>query len=217
MSFKYDNGIHCVVILVFDLDGTIVDSWDEIVTVFTKVFERWGIDLDLKRLRMAVGFPLATVIEKTAGFYDADLEKEIKKEFYRLNPRKIKMYPGMDKVLRHPAKKAVLTSKRRRGTINDLEFLGIRNLFSVVVTAEDLKHPKPHPEGVMRIIKAIGDDGVYLIGDTEIDILTAKNAGVMSIAVTWGFRSKEFLKRYDPDYLVDRAEEILKIIERDEG
>ncbi len=201
-------------ILIFDLDGTIVDSWDEIVAAFTTVFDRWGIQLDLTRLRMAVGYPISKVIEKTAGFYDALLEKEIKEEFYKLNPRKIRMYPDMDKVLKYPAKKAVLTSKRRRGAINDLKFLGIINLFSLVVTAEDLENPKPHPEGIHKIVNTLSNrkEEVYFIGDTEVDILTAKNAGVKSIAVTWGFRSREFLEKYKPDHLVNTPEEILDII-----
>ena len=201
--------------MIFDLDGTIVDSWEEIVIVFTRVFEKRGIPLNLSRLRMAVGYPLGKVIEKTAGFYDRSLEDEIKKEFYSLNPRRIKMYPKIDKILRHPSKKAVLTSKRRRGAIRDLELLGISHYFSIVVAVENLTKPKPDPEGILKIIRLLGSDvDVYYIGDTEIDILTAKNAGVKSIAVTWGFRNRDFLEKYKPDFIVTTPEEILDIIKK---
>ncbi len=204
------------VLLIFDLDGTIVDSWEEVVFIFSRVFERRGLKLDVEKLRMAVGYPLPKVIEKVTGFNDRSLENEIKEEFYSLNPRKIRMFPGVDKVLRYPSKKAVLTSKRRKGAIWDLKLLGIEHLFSIIVAVEDLNHPKPHPEGILKIIDMLDYDSkdVYYIGDTEVDILTAKNAGVKSIAVTWGFRTREFLEKYDPDYIVDSPEGILKIIKK---
>ena len=204
------------VLLIFDLDGTIVDSWEEVVFIFNRVFERRGLKLDLEKLRMAVGYPLPKVIEKVTGFNDRSLENEIKEEFFSLNPRKIRMFPGIDEVLQYPSKKAVLTSKRRKGAIWDLKLLGIEHLFSIIVAVEDLNHPKPHPEGILKIIDMLNYDSkdVYYIGDTEVDILTAKNAGVKSIAVTWGFRTREFLEKYDPDYIVDSPEEILKIIKK---
>ena len=203
-------------LLIFDLDGTIVDSWEEIVMVFSKVFQRRGIPLDITRLKMAVGYPLGKVIEKTAGFHESSLEKEIKDEFYALNPRRIRMYPSIDKVLRVPSKKAVLTSKRKKGAVRDLKLLGIYHYFSTIVAVEDLSHPKPHPEGIWKIMNLLNHDSqeVYFIGDTEADILTANNAGVKSIAVTWGFRSREFLQKYEPDYIVDSPNEILKIIKK---
>ena len=204
-----------IVLLIFDLDGTIVDSWEEIAIVFSKVCKRHGIDLDLSRLKMAVGYPLRTVIEKAMRFYDESLEREIRNEFYSLNPRKIRIYPKVDKILQYPSKKAVLTSKRRKGALRDLKLLGIYHYFSAVVTVEDISNPKPHPEGIWKIMKMLGHGSkdTYFIGDTEADILTAKNAGVTSIAVTWGFRTRKFLEKYEPDYIVDSPEDILKILE----
>ncbi len=201
-------------LLIFDLDGTLMDTWDEIEYVFKRVFNRRGVPLDSDKLRMAVGLPLGKVIEKVYGREDRELEDEIRKEFLGMNPRKIKLFSGLEDVFHLPAKKAVFTSKGRLGTYRDLDFLGIREFFDIVITSDDVSNPKPDPEGIIKILNALGErpEKTFMIGDTEMDILAARNAGIKSIAVTWGNRSEMFLREFKPTYIVRDPKELVKIL-----
>ncbi len=203
-------------LLIFDLDGTLMDTWEEIEYAFTRVFKRRGIPLNLDELRMSVGLPLNEVIASLVGHDDEELVRAIREEFLSINPRRARLFPGLENVLKMPVKKAIFTSKGRLGTDRDLDILGLHGVFDAIVTADDVKRVKPDPEGIFKILEMVREEPkrTFMVGDTEMDILAAKNAGVRSIAVTWGFRQREFLEKYKPDFLVSTPEEILEIIKR---
>ena len=75
---------------------------------------------------------------------------------------------------------------------------------------------KPEPDGVLDAIKEMGSEikNTVYIGDSEVDVVTSKNAKLSCIAVTWGFRDKKVLESLNPEYIVDRPSDILRIIER---
>ncbi len=201
-------------LLIFDLDGTIMDTWNEIKLAFETIFSKRGIDLDEKELRMAVGFPLEEVIKFLTGTYNEDLVKEVRNAFLSIEPRKIKMFEGIKKVIDLPVKKAVLTSKGNLGTFRDLKYLGIEDKFQYIVTADMVKNKKPDPEGILKILENLKEkpEDTFMIGDTEMDILAAKNAGTKSVAVTWGNRTEEFLRKYNPDFIVKNPEELVTLV-----
>ena len=73
---------------------------------------------------------------------------------------------------------------------------------------------KPAPDSVWEAIEELGgkrEQALY-VGDSEVDIQTAKNAGIPSVSVTWGFRKKEFLKTKEPDYIIDTPMELIHIL-----
>ena len=206
-------------LLIFDLDGTLIDTKKEIFDTFHQAFSNLGMRLDEKKLEKYVGLPLEELLEALLGKYDRKVEEEIRRIYYEnyySRSRKIRVFPGLEEIVRgNGFKKAILTSKKRKTALNDLNYLGIGDYFSIVVGADDLKKKKPDGEGIRKIIslaKCRDINRVYMIGDTEMDILAAKNAGVKSIAVTWGFRSEEFLKRYEPDYIVHSPQELKNIL-----
>ncbi len=202
-------------LLIFDLDGTIMDTWEEIKLAFEITFSKRGINLNEKNLRMAVGLPLNEVIKYLTGNYNENLVEEVRNAFLSIEPRKIKMFDGIQKVIDLPVKKAVLTSKGNLGTFRDLKYLGIKNKFQYIVTADMVKNKKPDPEGILKILENLKEkpEDTFMIGDTELDILAAKSAGIKSVAVTWGNRTEEFLKKYNPDFIVKNPEEIVTLVE----
>lgn len=88
-------------------------------------------------------------------------------------------------------------------------------VFSFVLGQTPGFRSKPNPDGIDYILKNCSSykDECFLVGDSEVDILTAQNSGVNSIAVTWGFRSRETLSTQDPDFIVDTPNEIIEIID----
>jgi len=201
-------------ILIFDLDGTVMDTWEEIQLAFERVFRRKALELDYKKLRMAVGLPLDKVVSSLTGKEEPALVEEIRNTFLSISPRKIKLFEGMRNILDLPIKKAVFTSKGDLGTYRDLKYLNIKDKFEYVVTADMLKNKKPHPEGILKILNffEVNRAETMMIGDTELDILAAKNAGVKSVAVTWGNRDYEYLLKYKPDYIVKATDELASLI-----
>ncbi len=206
-------------LLIFDLDGTVIDTKKEIFDTFHQAFNNLGLKLDEDKLEKYVGLPLEELLEALLGKYDRKVEEEIRRIYYYnydKRIRRIRVFPGLEEIIKNNGfKKAILTSKRRKTALNDLNYLGISEYFSVVIGADDLRKKKPDGEGIKKIIDVVGYkdiSSVYMIGDTEMDILAAKDAGVKSIAVTWGFRNEEFLKKYNPDYIIHTPAELKELI-----
>lgn len=202
-------------LLIFDLDGTIIDTKEEIEYTFRRAFQNLGLPFDERKMEKYIGLAVEELIECLLGYYDPEVEKEIKRVYLGLKERKIRVFPGMEDVLKcNGFRKAIYTSKRRDVAIRDLEYVGLANFFSVIVGADDVRKKKPHGEGVKKVIELTGEnkEDAFVIGDTEMDILAAKNAGVKSIAVTWGFRSEDFLRAFEPDFIVQHPKDILNIL-----
>jgi len=203
-------------LLIFDLDGTLIDTKEEIFETFNQAFNNLGLKLDKEKLDKYVGLPLEELLEALLGKYNKKVEEEIRRIYYSDRPRRIRIFPGMEEIIKSNGfKKAILTSKRKKAAFYDLNYLGIQEYFHIVIGADDLKKKKPDGEGIRKIItlaECTNPEKVYMIGDTEMDILAAKNAGVKSIAVTWGFRDEKFLKDYDPDYIIHSPKELKEFI-----
>ncbi len=203
-------------LVIFDLDGTLIDTKQEIWETFTRAFENLGMSLDHSKMERHIGLPLKELLEVLVGKYDMRVVEEIKKVYYSRKVRKIRIFPGMEEIIKYNGfKKAILTSKRRSTALNDLEYLKIKDYFPIIVGADDIDNRKPCKEGIERIMKLANcknRQDVFMVGDTEMDILAAKNAGVKSIAVTWGFRDEEFLKKYEPDYIAHNSQELKNIL-----
>ncbi len=203
-------------LVIFDLDGTLIDTKDEIFSVFSKAFENLELILDRERMERYIGLPLRELLEKLLGEYDERVEREIAKVYYSDRERKIRLFPGMEGILNGNFRRAILTSKKRKTAIYDLSYLGLLEHFPIIVGADDIEKKKPCAEGIFKIIHMADckrRDRVFMVGDTEMDIMAAKNAKVNSVAVTWGFRSEEFLERYEPDYIVHNPDELKRILE----
>ena len=202
-------------LLIFDMDGTVIDTREEIYSTFHEAFRNLGIELNEEKLDMYVGLPLRELLKELLGEYRPEVEEEIRRIYYSPRERKIRVFPGIMEILEMNAhKKAILTSKKRRPALYDLDYLGIRHHFSMILGADDVKANKPSGEGILKIMDALGfcREEVLMIGDTEMDIMAAKDAGVKSVAVTWGFRSEEFLRRYEPDYIVESVEALKSLL-----
>lgn len=112
---------------------------------------------------------------------------------------------------------AICTSREGEACFNILKNYSISDYFSSFRTRDDVslkdKKPKPDPELILEIIEEQGFDksNVFMVGDTDADIFGARNAGIKSIAVSWGYFSLEQLRETEPDYLINDFLEILEI------
>jgi len=199
-------------LVVFDLDGTLVDSIGDIATsVNAALVERFGEagSLPMATVRGFVGGGARQLIERCLAALSQPAS-DINLVFDRFMPiyraRLVEttlLYPGMRDALDavgSRAKMAVLTNKPGEFSRAIVSALGLEGRFLGVVGGDDLKTRKPDPEGLLTLCAKAGapPSGAALVGDSAVDILTAKNAGALSVGVLWGY-DPEGVERERPD------------------
>ena len=108
---------------------------------------------------------------------------------------------------------AVVTTKMRKGVKLGLALTELEPLFDTVITLDDVNHPKPHPEPVMKALAELDADAdtALMVGDNYHDILSGKNAGTQTAGVAWAHKGKERLQAYEPTYMLEDIRDILQI------
>ncbi len=189
-------------LVVFDVDGTLVDT-DEVILATWKelirLYKPSDYFLDDDVIRTFSGPPLRDSIKRVFPEMDQEF---IFNEYNRITPwlykSNIKKFPNVVNVLNDLKKDgyqlAVLTNKDSRMTRYTLELAGIDiNLFSEIVTADDVKTLKPNPEGLLSILNKLNvkNEEAISVGDTEFDYYCGKNANVKTIMMTMKKRPYE--------------------------
>lgn len=206
--------------LIFDLDGTLVDTDELIVNSFVRLFEVFPPKIGYKREDLySYSGPLLKDSLKN-HYEEKDIEEAIKifrRETQVLIDSSISMYPyaleSLNELKNKGYRLAINTNRNEKLTIRILENLGIKNLFEVVVCPDMLAHEKPDPEGCLQVISTLGvsKEECLFIGDNQADFYTARNAGIDCLLVSWSPR-----KRNDdvkPKFNMDSFKELVGIIE----
>lgn len=208
--------------VLFDFDGTIMDTNQVIIDSWQHTF--MTIDGEKRRVEDIVktfGEPLSTTMKNF--FKNVPVEESVKiyRDYHYANFSKlISLFPGMkeivEKVRAKGYKVGLVTSRLRGTTMEGLKKYGMENHFDQVITMEDCTKHKPDPEPIniaLKRLKSTAEKSI-MIGDTDFDILCAKNAGVKSVLVGWtiAVSHEDENNLYKPDYIINKAEEILEII-----
>lgn len=203
-------------LLLFDLDGTLCDTDEMIVQTMLSIYKEYRPKKIRTReeLYYFSGPPIRETLKNEFPDQDPDhmydVFKKVSKGFYK---ETVKPYRDEIKVLAKLKnagyKLGVVTNKGLPLTIYSLEICQIKELFDVVVSADDVINPKPNSEGVylaMERLNIKNKRDVLYIGDNDIDDETAKNSGVDSLLVTWGPREIKRLKH--ANYLAKSYKEL---------
>ena len=212
-------------IVIFDLDGTLVNSIYDIADCTNKALSMWGLSQNsLEEYYAFVGNGMENLIRismKTKG-KDDELYKKIRGDFDILYAKhcndKTVPYDGIAELLERLTDKgidtAVLSNKAQMYVPGVLCKAFPNHKFSAAWGQQEGIKRKPHGEGVEKLLDILGytkDDCVY-IGDSDVDVITARNAGVDMIGVLWGFRTKEELIENGAAYIAQSPEELFDII-----
>lgn len=201
--------------VLFDLDGTLVDSLPLIRQTYFRVFQEmdipWG-DSDVMKM---IGLPLVQIAREFAGEERAESFVTTYREYYGLeHDHYTKSYPGTQDVLaqlhRLGYRLGVVTSKSREVSLRSLDYLDLSRYLEVVVAAQDVNTHKPEPGPVLKALEVMGlepNQAVY-VGDSPFDLLAGRRAGVKIVGVTWGMAAREELAGHEPELLIDRWEEL---------
>jgi pyrophosphatase PpaX len=207
-------------VVLFDLDGTIVDSGWMILASFRHATRTvLGREIPDEVLMARVGS--GHLVEQMADF-DAEKADELAhayREFYAPLHSELKAFPGMIDLLRtldgEGRQLGVVSAKR--GDIVQLAFeaLGFGEVMDVVVGSDEAPRGKPHPDQILVALERLGVDGneTAYVGDAPFDVAAAKAAGVRAIGVTWGgIHARERMEAEGPDAVVDTAEELYAVL-----
>jgi phosphoglycolate phosphatase len=206
-------------LLIFDLDGTLVDSKLDLAQAVNATRGHMGMDpLDNERVYSYVGNGAPALIRRAMGGQATEPEIQEALEFFLEYYREhyldfTTLYPGvreaLDRLRAAGKRMAVLTNKPVRISRAILEGLEVGGHFFQVYGGNSFDLKKPDPIGVRTLMLEAGVDAArtLMIGDSSVDIQTARNAGIASCGVTYGFQP-ETLADPAPDRLVDRMEEL---------
>lgn len=194
-------------IILFDLDGTLIDSTDAILSTFNHSFQELNFDFkgndeDIKSL---IGYPLDIMYarlgveeSKVWDFVDAykNRYRIISKEQTTLLENAYEAVELASKI----ARVSVVTTKTRAYTMPLLEHFNIAQFFEIVTGRENVQNPKPHPEPILTTLEKMNYDkklhDVWMIGDTKLDLIAANDANINSIGLLCGYGEEEELRKY---------------------
>lgn len=204
---------------MFDLDGTLIDTSELIRESFRHATATvLGERLVDEVLTANVGQPLMTQMELLGGSAKAQELYDTYREFNHARHEEfIREYPGIEDVLSRlkarAARLGIVTSKSRETVNMAFESIPIEHYFDTVIATDDTDNHKPHPQPLQLALRRLDlapDEAVY-IGDSPFDIKAGQAAGMATAAVGWGMFSPVRLKELEPDFFLEKPEDILKL------
>ncbi len=209
-------------IILFDLDGTLIDSTDAIISTFHHSFKELdhnftGTDNDIKSL---IGYPLDIM------YQELGIEKNLVEDYINSYKNRYRQISRQQTELLDFAKDAVelantfarlsvVTTKTGLYSQELLEHMNIMKYFEHITGREHVKYPKPHPEPIHRTLDLMNIKqtcNIWMVGDTELDLLAAQSAGINCVGVLCGYGEEETLKQHTP-YITKNSFEAVKLIQ----
>lgn len=203
--------------VLFDLDGTLVNTNELIIDSFKYTFEVLRKPVPTRNeIINCFGEPLHETMKK---FFDnVDEAVDIYRKFnLKYHDEKISSYGNVDEVLKTLKNKgyklAVVTSKNRSTSIRGLKFFNLLNYFDILITSDEVENHKPHAEPVLKACEILNvkPSNAIMIGDSIYDIISGRNAGSKTCGVNYSFMREKLLE-VNADYYINDLIEILDIV-----
>lgn len=213
--------------ILFDLDGTLLNTLDDLCDSTNYALKVHGFAArTLDEVRFMVGEGVRLLIERAlppSAKDEATVARVLdtfSAHYSRNCDNKTRPYDGVPQMLGEVCAryKTAIVSNKYQQAVNELHTRTFP--FVTLAVGEDpSRRRKPAPDGVLYALRALGSDratAVY-VGDSDIDIATARNSGLPIVGVSWGFRGREFLLRHGTDVVIDDPSELLDAVEKLQG
>lgn len=206
--------------ILFDLDGTLLDSLEDLRDSVNTVLGRHGYpERSLEEIRRFVGNGAQNLIRRALpeGSSEEEIKERLKEysAYYLMHSRiKTRPYEGIPELLKELSGRGIrmgVVSNKGEETVKEL----CEGYFPGYIAAAVGDRPgfrrKPAPDNIRRAMELLGaeTDTVLYVGDSEVDIETAGNCGLRSVLVSWGFRERELLLKKGAQTVIDRPSELL--------
>ncbi|WP_024832705.1 HAD-IA family hydrolase [Ruminiclostridium josui] len=210
-NFKY---------IFFDLDGTLIDTVPLILDSFNYTFiHHFGETRPEEETISYIGMPLINHLKDLYPGHEEELAKTYREYNEKRHDRCIGIFIGIFETIKILYEKGIImgvvTSKRRELALRGLKLFNLDKFFEFVNGSEDSKKHKPDGDPLIVAMNKIGvtnKDEVLYVGDSPLDILCAKNAGVRSAAVAWTYSPRQDLEKVQPDLFIECPADLLKYV-----
>ena len=202
--------------ILFDLDGTLVDSLPDIIDSFLHGFSHLGlVPPSYEEVRALIGQPLDLMYTRFAPEHVPALCAAYREHYPLHFHKRSRPFPGVAQVLRTLRERgyllAVATTKRGDMARRFVDAMGLGDVLHHVQGTDGFPH-KPAPDVLYRALDALGTGGLWMVGDTTLDLRAGQAAGLRTYAVTWGTHSREELASASPDELQPDLERLLTLL-----
>ncbi len=211
---KYDT-------VLFDLDGTLLNSLEDLADSVNAALREAGYpSRSMPEIKQFVGNGVRLLISRALpdgmGMYESEhCLKLFYKHYKQKMNNKTKPYYGIIGLLEELQKRNIkmgVVSNKYDPAVKVLCKEFFSPYIQVAIGESEKIRKKPSPDGIFAAMQELNSEKTIYVGDSDIDIQTAKNAGILSIGVTWGFRSKENLLKENPWKIADTPEEIISFL-----
>jgi len=198
-------------LLIFDLDGTLIDSTEDIAIAVNHALSTHGLpEITREEVTSYIGEGVLGLMQKSVGARQ-DMAQQVLgtfEHYYREHLiDNLAMYPHVKEVLEHfgDKRKTVVTNRKREFAIQPLKKLGIIGLFDTIVGGDNVVCMKPSscPLDTVRSALKVPKERSIMIGDMDIDVIAGKSAGMLTCAVTYGIGPRTAITQAGPDFLID--------------
>lgn len=209
---------NCSVVL-FDLDGTLIDTNHLVVTSFQHIFREYlGREVPAEEIYPYFGEPLPRTMARYAPDRVAELVAHYRAYNIPQHDRLVREFPGVPEALiaLHQAglKLGVVTSKKGDLAHRGLKICGLEQYFATVVGMDATEKHKPEPEPALEALRRMGEvpgPHVLMVGDSPFDILCGRSAGIRTVAVDWTV-NRSALEASQPDHWVETPSALLELV-----
>ena len=211
--------------LIFDLDGTLLNTLEDLADGVNHVMEENGYPKrTLEEVRHFVGNGIRRLMEQavpesvTGDEFERVFE-EFRSYYTEHCQIKTRAYDGIMQLLDTLKKQGyamAIVSNKNHAAVCELNEIYFKEYIKVAIGQKDGIRKKPAPDTVIQALKELGKEketAIY-VGDSEVDFATAKNSGMDCALVTWGFRTKNELAEFEPTVFIDQPEELLAVLEK---
>jgi len=209
--------------VIFDLDGTLLNTLDDLCDSLNEILEAKGYEpRTIEDVRLFVGNGVRNLVRLSVpeGCTEdevSEIMEEFKIHYSKNMKKKTRPYNGIMELLLDLIRynyKVGIVSNKYDSAVKSLVQTYFGNLITVAIGENSEIKRKPSPDSIFTAVKELHSDLAHtiLVGDSETDVQTAKNAGIPCIGVTWGFRNREVLREEGADFIIDTPKELLTLI-----
>ena len=210
-------------VIIFDLDGTLLNTLEDLYIGFNYAIGEFGYPKRrIEEIRNFVGNGIKKAIERALPYRveESKLEQIVSvfKKYYSEHMNEhTRPYDEVVEMLFELKKKGykiAVVSNKYDDAVRELCKKQFGDLIDIAVGEGYGVKKKPAPDGVLKIINELKAEEAIYIGDSEVDIQTAKNSGLPCISVLWGYKDREFLEKNGAKIFAEKPKDIIKIIEK---
>lgn len=203
---------------LFDLDGTILDTNELILQSFQYTLDRFYPGKYRREdILLHMGKPLLEQMQIFGPERAEEMVRVYREHNLKMHDKLIREFPHVSETLhtlyKMGMKLGVVTTKQRLTAMMGLRFFGLEKLFSAIITMEDVRHHKPHPEPVLSAMERLHaeKERTLMVGDSPVDLDAAHAAGVDAAAVAWSLKPIEILQKSKPELILHDIRELLPL------